>query len=432
MSVSVAIVGSGPAGFYTAATLLKAAQTYDIDIIERLPSPYGLVRYGVAPDHQTTKKICKVFARTAEQDPVRYYGNVNVGVDITIDELRNVYDAVVIAIGAPNDREWPVSGSCKRGVLGATSFVGWYNGHPDFQDLEFDLDVSTVAVIGNGNVAIDVARVLVKTRNEMIESDLPDYASKAIHNSRLDTVQVFGRRGPIEASFTNVELREMGQLEDCFPVVDGNQIPERVLGEMSERDYRLKERNLATLKEFSLLKYSTLSKRVQFQFFSLPREILGGDRVEGLRLERTVISNNQVEGTKQYFDIECGLIIYALGNRGAPLSGVPYDKKSSMIKNLDGRVSKGLYGVGWAARNPVGVISTNRQDAMRVCGHIQSDIQVGEKPGRSTLEKILCGRNVRWITFDQWKQVDDAEVVSATHGAPRRKFLRLEDIQSIL
>ena len=431
MSISVAIVGSGPAGFYTAATLLKAAQPYDIDIIERLPSPYGLVRYGVAPDHQTTKKICKVFARTAEQEPVRYYGNVNVGVDITIDELRNVYDAVVIAVGAPNDREWSVDG-CKRGVLGATSFVGWYNGHPDFQDLEFNLDVSTVAVIGNGNVAIDVARVLVKTRDEMSESDLPDYASKAIHNSRLDTVHVFGRRGPIEASFTNVELREMGQLEDCLPVVDGNQIPDCVLGKMSDRDYRLKERNLATLREFSLLKRSAVSKRVQFQFFSLPREILGDDRVEGLRIERTVINNNQVEGTKEYFDVECGLIIYALGNRGVPLNGVPYDKASSTIKNIDGRVSKGLYGVGWAARRPVGVISTNRQDAMRVCSQIESDIQIGEKRGRSSLEKILCDRNVKCITFDQLKQVDNAEVVSATDGAPRRKFLRLEDMQSIL
>ncbi|MBM3540671.1 MAG: hypothetical protein FJX51_01365, partial [Alphaproteobacteria bacterium] len=248
MTLSVAIVGSGPSGFYTAAALLEQGVDCAIDIIDRLPTPYGLIRGGVAPDHQTTKRVMRAYERTALDPKVRFYGNVNVGTDVSLDALRAMYDAVVLAVGAPFDRPLGIPGEDKKGVFGSAAFVGWYNGHPDFRDLNPDLNTKAAVVIGNGNVAIDIARVLVKTKAEMATTDLPDYAEAAIRNSPITDVYMVGRRGPVEAKFTNVELREMGELEDCHPVLDGTQLPEQVTGEMSDRDRRLREKNMATLR----------------------------------------------------------------------------------------------------------------------------------------------------------------------------------------
>ena len=217
MPVSVAIIGSGPAGFYTAEALVNSVVDLSIDFIERLPTPFGLIRGGVAPDHQTTKNVAKKYEKTALMDQVRYYGNVDVGRDVSLAELRGIYDAVVLAIGAPRDRKMNIPGEDKAGIFGSADFVGWYNGHPDFRDLDPDLNLSAAAVIGVGNVAIDVARLLVRTRNELARGDIPDYAEKAILDSPIDDVYIFGRRGPVEAKFTNVELREMGSSNNRFP-----------------------------------------------------------------------------------------------------------------------------------------------------------------------------------------------------------------------
>ncbi|MCH8092023.1 MAG: FAD-dependent oxidoreductase, partial [Proteobacteria bacterium] len=221
MSVSVAIVGSGPAGFYTADALVKSDADYRIDIIERLPSPFGLIRYGVSPDHETTRKVSKAFERTALADPVRYYGNVELGRDVGFAELRSLYDAVVLTVGMPLDQMLGIPGDDKAGVIGAAAFVGWYNGHPDFTGLDPDLDIDAVAVIGVGNVALDVARILTKTRAELTATDMPDHALDAIDNASFSDIYIFGRRGPVEAKFSNVELREMAELQKGVPVVDG-------------------------------------------------------------------------------------------------------------------------------------------------------------------------------------------------------------------
>ncbi len=431
MPVSVAIVGSGPAGFYTAESLLASIADVRIDLIERLPSPFGLIRDGVAPDHQTTKKVSAKFERTALRDEVRYFGNVEVGRDVGLAELRQMYDAVVLCVGAPLDRALGIPGEDKSGVYGSAAFVGWYNGHPHFRNLDPDLNTSVAAVVGVGNVAIDVARVLVKTKAEMAASDLPDHAEQIIRSSPLTDVHIFGRRGPVEAKFTNVELREMGKLADCVPRVDPAQLPEGV-GDLPDRDRRLKEKNLATLREFAARGAEHKPKRVHFQFFAAPVEILGGDRVEGLRLERTRIDNGRAVGTGEFFTVGCGVVFAAIGYRAGPIEGAPFDAERHVVPNDGGRVDEGLYAAGWIMRGPTGVISSNRADGAAVARHIGDDFPTGGKPGRAAFEKLLGDRGVRYITYAEWQKIDQAEIARAHPGAPRRKFLTVEEMLAVL
>lgn len=434
MSVSVAIVGSGPAGFYAADALINSVNDVSVDFIERLPTPFGLIRGGVAPDHQTTKNVARKYEKTALMEPVRYYGNVEVGLDVSLAELREIYDAVVLAIGAPRDRLMNIPGEDKTGVFGSADFVGWYNGHPDFRDLNPDLNVSTAAVIGVGNVAIDVARLLVRTEEELATADIPLHAEKAILESPIDDVYIFGRRGPVEAKFTNVELREMGKLEQSVPVLDAGQLPEGV-GELSDRDKRLKERNLKTLREFAARKPDEQPKRVHFRFYASPTEVLGGDRVEGLRLERTRVEDGRAVGTGEFFDIECGLVVAAIGYHSDPLEGAPFDEKQGIIPNDDGRVDEGLYVVGWIKRGPTGVISSNRPDGVTVAEHIHNDFGAGAKdakPGREAFEKLLKERSIRSVSYVDWKKIEAAEIENARGEHPLEKFVTIEEMLDVL
>jgi len=434
MSVSVAIVGSGPAGFYTADALMNSGDDVSVDFIERLPTPFGLIRGGVAPDHQTTKNVARKYEKTALMEPVRYYGNVEVGRDVSLTELREIYDAVVLAIGAPRDRLMNIPGEDKTGVFGSADFVGWYNGHPDFRDLNPNLNVSTAAVIGVGNVAIDVARLLVRTEEELATADIPVHAEKAILESFIDDVHIFGRRGPVEAKFTNVELREMGKLEQSVPVLDAGQLPEGV-GELSDRDKRLKERNLKTLREFAARKPDEQPKRVHFRFYASPTEVLGGDRVEGLRLERTKVEDGRAVGTGEYFDIKCGLVFTSIGYRSDPLEGAPFDEKQGIVPNDDGRVDEGLYAVGWIKRGPTGVISSNRPDGVAVAEHIHKDfgaVAKDAKPGREAFEKLLKERSIRSVSYADWKKIEAAEIKNARGEHPREKFVTIEELLDVL
>ena len=434
MSVSVAIVGSGPAGFYTADALINSGDDVSVDFIDRLPTPFGLIRGGVAPDHQTTKNVARKYEKTALMEPVRYYGNVEVGRDVSLAELREIYDAVVLAIGAPRDRLMNIPGEDKTGVFGSADFVGWYNGHPDFRDLNPDLNVSTAAVIGVGNVAIDVARLLVRTEEELANADIPIHAEKAILESPIDDVYIFGRRGPVEAKFTNVELREMGKLEQSVPVLDAGQLPEGV-GELSDRDKRLKERNLETFREFATRKPDEKPKRVHFRFYASPTEVLGGDRVEGLRLERTKVEDGRAVGTGEFFDIECGLVVPSIGYRSDPLEGAPFDEKQGIVPNDDGRVDEGLYAVGWIKRGPTGVISSNRPDGVTVAEYIHDDFGAGAKnakPGREAFEKLLKERSIRSVSYADWKKIEAAEIKNARGEHPREKFVTIEEMLDVL
>ncbi|MEP4378836.1 MAG: FAD-dependent oxidoreductase [Alphaproteobacteria bacterium] len=432
MTINVAVIGAGPSGFYTVDALLKGDQDVRVDIIERLPTPFGLIRGGVAPDHQTTKKVARVYEKTALRDGVGYYGNVEVGRDVTMAELQEIYDAIVLAVGAPRDRKLGIPGEDKAGVFGSADFVGWYNGHPDFTDLQPDLNTSTVVVIGQGNVAVDVARVLVKTPAEMTETDIADHAADAVEASPITDVYMVGRRGPIEAKFTNVELREMGKLEDCQPIIDAGQLPDEVTGEWSDRDRRLKDRNLATMKEFPDVDPAGKSKRVHFTFYAKPVEILGGDRVEGIRMEHTRVEDGRSVGTGEFFEIECSLVIPAIGYFSEPFPGVPFDADNGIVVHDEGRVGDGVYAVGWIKRGPTGVIGTNKPDGDIAATQIFEDIADGTKPGREALEVLLAERDVRSLTYQDWQSIDAAEVAAAKPGAPRRKFVTIDTMLAAL
>ena len=263
---SVVIIGSGPGGFYAAESISKKLNS-DIDIIDRLPTPFGLIRGGVAPDHQTTKKISLVYTKTAKKDQIRFFGNIEIGKDILLDELRKIYDVVILATGSELDNKLEIDGEELKGVYGSAEFVGWYNGHPDYVNLEPDLNTENVVVIGNGNVAIDVVRVLSKNLEEMTESDIPEYALNSINQSPIKNLYTVGRRGPVQAKFTNVELREMGNLKNCLPIVNNLDLPHKLEGDFSDRDRRLIEKNLETLKSFSSIEKRNKEKKLNFIFF---------------------------------------------------------------------------------------------------------------------------------------------------------------------
>ena len=432
MPINVAVIGSGPSGFYTVDALRKSDKDVRVDIIERLPTPFGLIRGGVAPDHQTTKKVARVYEKTALADGVAYYGNVEVGRDVSLEELKEMYDAIVLAVGAPRDRKLGIPGEDKIGVFGSADFVGWYNGHPDFTDLEPDLNTDTVVVIGNGNVAVDAARVLVKTEEEMTDTDIADHAADAIQASPISDVYMVGRRGPIEAKFTNVELREMGKLDNCTPVIDPSILPETVEGEWSDRDQRLKDRNLATMKEFPAVDPSGKAKRCHFTFYAKPIEILGGDKVEGIRMEHTKVEDGRSVGTGEFFDIECGLVIPAIGYFSEPFPGVPFNEDWGIVEHEEGRVGDGVYAVGWIKRGPTGVIGSNKPDGDTAATQILEDVGDGTKPGREALDALLAERNVRVVTYQDWQAINDTEIANAKPGAPRRKFVTVDAMVAAL
>ncbi len=434
MPVSIAVIGAGPSGFYSAEALIKSGLDCRIDFIEGLPTPFGLIRGGVAPDHQSTKRVVRAYERTALNEHVGYYGNVQVGRDISLEVVRRLYDAVVVAIGAPLDRALEIPGGDKRGVYGSAAFVGWYNGHPDHRDLHPDLNCESISVIGHGNVGLDIARVLVKTAGEMEDSDLPDYAARAIHGGPIRDVHLFGRRGPLEAKFTNVELRELMHLRDCVPVTGLTPIPTSIPADadLSPRDRRLKEKNLATFRDFAGLAPSGKAKRMHFDFYSRPVEVLGGDRVEGLRLERTHLEGETAVGCGEFFDIPCGVVVAAIGTRVKPLPGLPFDARRGVIVNRKGRVGKGLYVVGWAKRGPSGVIGSNKPDADLVASHICEDFPQGRKAGRAGLEDALDEAGADWVTYEDWQAIEAAEIDAAGPCAPRKKLIRIRDMLAVL
>lgn len=443
MPFSVAIIGAGPSGFYTAEALRRSSLDFRIDLIEGLPTPFGLIRFGVAPDHQSTKRVARSYERTAQDEAVGYFGNVEVGRDIGLEELRGLYDAVVVAIGAPLDRELKIPGGDKAGVYGSATFVGWYNGHPDHRDLAPDLNTESVAIIGNGNVALDIARVLVKTPAEMATTDLPDYAGAVLHSAPVRDVHLIGRRGPLESKFTNVELREMARLEDCLPLVDPGQIPDGPAADADEREQRLQAKNLDTLRSFAGLDAAGKSKRVHFRFFNRPVEVLGGSRVEALRLEKTRVEDGHAVGTGETFDLPCGAVVAAIGTKAQPLEGLPFDQSKGVVTNRHGRVDRGLYVVGWARRGPTGVIGTNKPDAEEIAAHIEADLadagggsgakaSLARKTGRPALEDLLDQRGVNWISYDGWKVIEAAEVEAAEPGMPRKKLIRIAEMLAVL
>ena len=434
MSRTIAVVGSGPGGMYAVQGLLDKLPDCRVDVIERLPSPFGLIRGGVAPDHQKTKRVSKAYERTLSDERVRYLGNVEVGRDVSVTELLGMYDAVVLAYGAPHDNRLGVAGEDLPNVFGSNAFVGWYNGHPDFKDLNPDLDVDSAVIIGVGNVALDVARVLAKTKKEMSITDLVPYAAEATQASPVKDVYMLGRRGPVEAAFTNVELREMGELENAAPVMNPDHLPGKIVADyMSDRDLRLREKNVETMRSFLDVSPEGKDKRVHFGFFLSPVEILGENRVEGVRCERTTVdANGKVQGTGEMVDIPAQIVITCIGSRAFPIDNLPFNDDWGIVENEDGKVSDRLYAVGWLKRGASGTIGTNKNDSLEVVDKLIAELDGAERDGCKSLDAHLSENGVRVVSFEEWQIIDRLEIEAAPEGAPRKKFITPDEMIAAL
>lgn len=414
----IAIVGSGPSGLFCADALLRQRPDLKIDVFDRLPTPYGLVRFGVAPDHQGTKAVTRQFDRLFAGGNVRFLGHVQVGRDLPLADLRNHYDAVVLALGAHADRPLGIPGEALPGRYGSMAFVGWYNGHPDFRDLEPLLDRPGVAVIGMGNVAIDIVRVLGKTKAEMASSDLTAHAAGMITTAPFTDLYILGRRGPVEASFTSAELAELGRLERVRPVVKKSDLPDALPAGLDPNEARVKEKNLAILHDFAA-REDDKPIRLHFLFNAVPEAITGSSRVEGLKIRGGAT-------------LDVGTVISAIGYRTAADGDLPQSDARGVIANTDGRIEPGLYVVGWAKRGPSGTIPTNRAESKTVADLLLADYATDTTPARegsAALDAWLKSRGVPVMDWACWKRIEAAETASAMPGSPRAKLAAWEELR---
>lgn len=426
----IAIIGSGPAGYYSAeAAQKKFGDEVAVDIIDRLPVPFGLIRSGVAPDHQSIKAVSLRYEKTNLGHNVRFLGNVTVGKDVTIAELQKLYDAVVLATGAPDDRLLEIPGSDLPGVVGSAAFVGWYNGHPDYRHLDPPLDARSVAIIGNGNVALDVARILAKTENEFTGSDIVGHALDRLKQSKVEKITFLGRRGPHQIAMTPKELGELGHLERARPVVDPADFPDEIDDALLEPGMR---KSVTHLRNFQIITPAAQQKPIEiiFDFFAMPVEVQGDGKVEKLIVERTALDKYmRSHGTGERYALDCQMVISCIGYRTPPIEGVPYEHGRGRFANSDGRILPGLYCVGWARRGPSGTIGTNRPDSFAIIEVVAEDIGAGGRfEGRAGLDRLLQSRDVDVVTFRDWKKIEAAETTRARAGSPREKFTDIAEM----
>jgi ferredoxin/flavodoxin---NADP+ reductase len=440
----VAVVGSGPAGFYAADALLKADPPAEVDMIERLPTPWGLVRLGVAPDHENIKAVSRAFERTAQRPGFRFFGNVGVGADVSHEELARLYDAVLYAVGAQTDKRLGIPGEDLPGSWAATELVAWYNGHPDFQHLEFDLSGKTAVVVGNGNVAIDVARMLALTPEELAPTDTTPAAIDELCGSGIQEIVMLGRRGPAQASFTPPELQELGELAGADVLVDPAELELDAASERAlEEDRARARRNVELLREFAAREPSGKPRAIRLRFLVSPVAILGDERVEGVevvhnRLEADDRGRLVAVPTDERETIPCELVFRSVGYRGIPLAGLPFDERSGTMPNdcgrvldADGRPLGGLYCAGWIKRGPSGVIGTNKKDATETVELLLEDVREGRLPRTADgrLEDLLAERGVEPVVYGGWEAIDRHERErGAELGRPRVKLVTWEEL----
>jgi NADPH-dependent glutamate synthase beta subunit-like oxidoreductase len=424
----VAVIGSGPAGFYTAEAALKAfGDQVHVDLIDRLPVPYGLIRFGVAPDHQSIKAVSRRYEQVALSANVRFIGNVCVGQHVSIPELQQLYDAVVLATGAPADRPLDIPGGDLPGVIGSAAFVGWYNGHPDFADIDPPLNGPGAVVIGNGNVALDVARILSKSRAEFEGSDITGHALDSLQQSQIVRVTLLGRRGPHQIAMTPKELGELGHLERAQPHVDPEDLPDPGADALLEPGMR---KSVSHLRDFAAAPVAGKPVTIEFDFFAMPIAIEGNGRAERVIVERTRLDEElRSVPTGEIYAVPASLVVSCIGYKTPPIEGVPYEHGRGRFANSDGRILPGLYCVGWARRGPTGTIGTNRPDGYAVVELIASDIgEGGGKPGPPGLDQLLTERGADPVTFRDWQQIEAAEAARARKGSPREKFVSVEQM----
>ncbi|WP_120717826.1 FAD-dependent oxidoreductase [Tsuneonella amylolytica] len=434
MTCHLAIVGSGPAGYYTAEAAQKLwGDDIRVDVFDTLPVPYGLIRTGVAPDHQSIKGVSRRYETTALSENVRFVGNVTVGTDVSVGELQQLYDAVVFATGAPHDRPLGIPGEHLANVFGSAAFVGWYNGHPQFAGLDPDLSGASAAVIGMGNVALDVARILSKTEAEFASSDIVAHALDALGASHVHTVTIVGRRGPHQIMMTPKELGELMHLERASPRVDPADLPAAADDAMLEPGLR---KSVGHLRSFAAIPESERADKaieIDFDMFASPVRLIGEDRVTGVEVERTRVEAGRAIGTGETYVIPADIVVACIGYRSSPIPGVPFDERMGRFANDEGRILPGLYAVGWAKRGPTGTIGTNRPDGQGIVERIAEDIASGAigggaKEGRAGFDRLAAERGLDVVTFRDWKKIEDAENRAARDGAPREKFVDIESM----
>jgi ferredoxin--NADP+ reductase len=448
----VAIVGAGPSGFYAAGHLLKNKRMPElraqVDMFDRLPTPWGLVRGGVAPDHPNIKSVSRVYEKTAALDGFRFFGNVELGRDISRADLIERYHAVVYAFGAQADRRMGIPGEDLAGSWAATEFVAWYNGHPDYRELEFDLSHRRAVVIGNGNVAVDVARMLALTHDELARTDIADHALETLRESEIEEVVLLGRRGPAQGAFTTPELLELGELADADIVVDPAEL------ELDEHTARwlvqadaTRRRNLDVLRQYSERQPGGKRKRIVMRFLSSPVAVVGDDNVAAVELVRNELRPGEdgalrAHATEQRETLEAGIVFRSIGYRGVPTDAIPFQESAGTIPNRSGRVLDsgdgdplpGEYAVGWIKRGPTGVIGTNKKDAQETVDAIVEDVREGRlpqprDPDPDTLAELLRDRIPRHVDYGGWQAIDAAEqAAGSAQDRPRVKLCTVEEL----
>jgi len=449
----VAVIGSGPAGFYAAGHLLKNKAHPDavvqVDVLDRLPTPWGLVRAGVAPDHPNIKAVSRVYEKTAAHPEFRFYGNIEFGKDVTHEELAERYHALIYAVGAQTDRHMDIEGEDLPGSWAATEFVAWYNGHPDYRELEFDLSGKRAVVIGNGNVAMDVARMLALPRAELEETDTADHAIGPMADSQIEEIVILGRRGPAQAAFTNPELLELGELTDADVVVDpaDMKLDANSVRSISGDGDLTPRKNVEILTEYSQREPEGKRKRVVLRFLLSPVAIKGEDRVEAIELVHNELHHAgdgrlSARPADARETLECGIVFRSIGYRGVKLPGVPFDEWKGTIPNDAGRVIDpqaqhhlpGEYAVGWIKRGPSGVIGTNKRDAQETVDAVFEDVDNGRlhepaQPDRDATEAWLAERKPDLVAYAGWEAIDAAEKARGEpQGRPRVKLCSFEEL----
>ena len=449
----VAIVGSGPAGFYAAEALQKAAPGIRVDLFDRLPTPFGLVRGGVAPDHPKIKSVTRIFDRIATQPGFRFLGHVRLGEDVSVEELRAHYDVLIVAVGAETDHALGIPGEHLAGSHAATEFVGWFNGHPDYVESVFDLSQHAVAIVGIGNVAMDVARILAKNPDHLATTDIADPALRALRTSRVETIHLLARRGPVQAACTTPELRELGELEGVDIAVDPRdlELDPASAEQLAKSEDRTPAKNLEVLRSWAERLPSGAPRKIVVHFNVSPVELAGAHRVEAVELVRNRLEADPRGGvravaTGEKHQIPVGLVFRSVGYRGMPLNGLPFDDRRGVIPNVAGRVVEGpgsataipgVYVCGWIKRGPQGVIGTNKSCAAATVEQLLADVKAGvihpAMGAQESIDDLLRGRGIVVTSWEDWLLLDQAEQErGAAAGRPREKVTSVVDMLEII
>lgn len=451
--VRIAIIGAGPAAFYAADALLKQKELVcSIDFFNRFPTPFGLVREGVAPDHQSIKAVTRVYDKIAANPNVRYFGNVTFGIHVTHEDIKPLYDQIIYAVGAQSDRKMGIPGEDLAGSFPATEFVGWYNGRPDYAHLDFDLSCERVVVVGNGNVAMDVARILISDPDELATTDIADYAIARLRQSKVREVVMLGRRGPAQAAFTTPELKEFGELHGVDVIVDSADLELDEASAATVASDKVAVKNIDLLRTYAERGTTDAPRRIVMRFLASPVEIIGEDgRVTSVKIERNALATDtngglKARGTGAFEMLEAGMVLRSVGYKGVPLAGVPFDESTNTIANVAGRVVRdstgepvgGEYVVGWIKRGPSGVIGTNKPDAVATVAAMVEDLAT--LPGIAEAQRdpaiiaaLLKERAPAHIGWPEWKTLDTHESnLGAAQGRPRVKVTSVEQMLAII